>query len=89
MTDPDLTERVAAQYINTACVPETCELESSHDWEAMHPDDRAYWRGIVATITDLLDTDRARPWPRVGTITPDTLNDLDVHDRQAQEVGEQ
>lgn len=89
MTDPDLTERIAAQFINTPCDTETCQLEGSHRWALMHPDDRAYWRGVIALITDLLDTDRARPWPRVGTIDGETLQELDARESQARESEEQ
>lgn len=86
MTDPDLTERIAAQYYESP-YPDgaPCRLR----WAEAHPDDRVHWRGVVATITDLLDADRARPWPRVGTIGPETLEQLDVRGTQAREAVEQ
>jgi hypothetical protein len=86
VTDPDLTERVAAQYFES---PHPDGAPARTRWVDAYPEDRAYWRGVVTTITQLLDADRDRPWPRIGTINAQTLAQLDTHDTQAREAVEQ
>jgi hypothetical protein len=70
MSDPDLIERIARAHYEAPYI----DGGTPGKWEDAHPEDRAYWRGTVATIIGLYEAEQARPWPRVNH---PTQRDLD------------
>jgi hypothetical protein len=71
MSDPDLIERIARAHYE-APLPDGEPWAGK--WVDAHPEDRAHWRGTVASIVGLYEAEQARPWPRVDH---PTQRDLD------------
>jgi hypothetical protein len=69
MSDLDLIERIARAHYENGDT-----LTPNAKWVDAHPEDRAHWRGTVASIIGLYEAEQARPWPRVDH---PTQRDLD------------